>query len=352
MCYAYARALLRLRPAKFATTINSLNDDILFSIFDFYRLDDENAWNVRLGWCKISHVCRRWRHLVYSTASHLGMHILCTNGTPTVDTLDHLPSLPLFIDYRDTAATISQQDKLAIRQALLFWHRVRHVDLHLPPSILHEFLMLMEEPFPILKHLSLSSSTKEDLRLVLPKTFLAPNLRYLALLGIDFPKRLRLLSSTVSLVTLILTITQSSGSFLPRLLVARLWYLPQLEELSIEFSFPIPRPSAERELSDKRGTPVTLPNLKCLRFQGVSAYMECLVAQIRVPLLERLDITLFNQIAFVFTHLSHLIDTTDALKLTTATLFFGKEDFTITGSQRFFFFFFFFLIRFILCDKP
>jgi hypothetical protein len=32
----------------------------------------------------------------YTSAFHLGMHILCTNGTPIVDTLDHLPPLPLF----------------------------------------------------------------------------------------------------------------------------------------------------------------------------------------------------------------------------------------------------------------
>lgn len=263
------------------------------------------------------------------------MHILCTNGTPTVNTLDHLPSFPLFIDYRDTNATISQQDEVAIRHALLFQDRVSHIHLHLPASILNKFLMLMKESFIMLERLSLSSSTQEDLRLVLPNTFLATNLSYLALLGIDFPKRLRFLSSTVSLVSLILTITRPSGYFLPRLLVARLRSLPQLEELTIEFSFPIPRPSAERELSDKRGTPVTLPNLKYLRFQGVSAYMECLVAQVRVPLLKRLDLTLFNQIAFVLTHLSHLIITTEVIKLTTTTLFFGNKDFTITGNQRY-----------------
>ncbi len=72
-------------------------------------------------------------------------------------------------------------------------------------------------------------------------------------------------------------------------------------------------------------TPVTLHNLKHLSFQGVSAYLECLVAQIRTPLLERLDITLFNQIAFVLPHLSHLINTTEAFKLPTATVFFGNE---------------------------
>ena len=69
---------------------------------------------------------------------------------------------------------------------------------------------------------------------------------------------------------------------------------------------------------------MTLPNLRHLRFQGVSTYLECLVAQIRAPL-ERLDITLFNQIAFALPHLSHLINTTEAFKLPIATVLFGNE---------------------------
>ena len=146
----------------------------------------------------------------------------------------------------------------------------------------------------MLEHLSIASSTEEDKKLVLPKTFLAPNLRHLTLLGIDISERLRFLSYTVSLVTLVLTNTRASGYFLPRTLVAHLWSLHQLEELTIGFSLPIPRPGAERELSFKLATPVTLPNLKRLMFQGVSAYLKGLVAQIRAPLLERLEITFFK----------------------------------------------------------
>ena len=112
------------------------------------------------------------------------MHILCTNGTPTVNTLEHLPSLPLFIDYRDAT---SKQDKLAIRQALLLRDRVRHIDLHLPPSIFQKLLKLMNKPFSTLEHLSLSYSTEEDTNLILSKTFHAPNLRHLTLLGINLP---------------------------------------------------------------------------------------------------------------------------------------------------------------------
>ena len=309
------------------TTINTLNNDVLFSVFNYYRLDNDNAWNVRLGWRKISHVCQRWRYLVYSIAFHLRMHILCTNGTPTIGSLDHLPPLPLFIDYRDTTttATISKQDELAINHALLLRDRIRHIDLRLPPSILHKSLMIMDEAFPILEHLSLSSTTKEDTNSVLPKTFLAPNLRHLTCSASIFQKDW-MLSSTVSLVTLDLKIIHASGYLLPGLFVARLRSLSQLEDLSIEFSIPLPRPSAASELLGEQGNAVTLPNLKHFRFRGVSAYLECFVAQIRAPLLERLDITLFNQVAFALPHLSRLIDTR-AFKLPTARVCFGRKVF-------------------------
>ncbi|KAI9432060.1 hypothetical protein H4582DRAFT_1126248 [Lactarius indigo] len=314
--------------------IQWVNDDILLSIFNSYRLDEDNAWNTRLGWCKLSHVCRRWRHLIYELASHLGMHIECTNGTPIVDTLDHLPPLPLFVDYWCEDVTIREQDASGIYHALLLSNRVRHIDLHLPPSILHKFLMLMGEPFPILEHLSLSFEDDKITTLTLPKAFLAPNLRHLTLLGICLPKRLRLLSSTASLVTLTLTKIRASSFFRPRLLVARLQSLPGLEELSIGFSIPIPRPSAERELLGKQGILVTLLSLKKLTFQGVSAYLECLVAQIRTPLLEQLHITLFNQIVFTLPHLSHLIDITEGLKLHAARVFFERNEASITTANN------------------
>ncbi|KAH9175952.1 hypothetical protein EDB89DRAFT_240045 [Lactarius sanguifluus] len=319
------------------TTINMLNDDILLSIFDDYRLDDENAWNVRLGWRKPSQVCQRWRHLAYSSAFHLGMHLLCTNGTSIAEMLDHLPPLPLFVNYRFTDVTVSGlgQDELGIRDALRLRGRVRRIDLHLPSSILQKFLMLMDEPFPVLEHLSLSSTVDNTTTPILPTTFLSPTLRHLVLVGIGLPKRLRLLPSTASVVTLVLTNIRASGYFRPRLLVVRLQSLPQLEKLSIGFSIPIPRPGSERELLGEQGLPVTLPNLKDLTFQGVSAYLERIVAQIRAPLLERLDITLFNQIAFALPHLSHFTNITERLKLPIANVFFERDEVSIiTTSHR------------------
>ncbi|KAH8978124.1 hypothetical protein EDB86DRAFT_981500 [Lactarius hatsudake] len=312
------------------TTIHTLNDDILLGIFSYYRLGEEDAWNERLGWCTLSHVCRRWRHLVYSSALHLGMHIHCTNGTPIVDTLDHLPPVPLSVNYQYEAATPSGKDELGIHHALRLRDRVRCIVLHFPPSAMHKSLMLMDGPFPILERLSLSFPADNMTGLILPNTFLAPNLRDLTLIGVGLPKGLPSLSSTAFLVTLSLTNIRASGYFLPSQLVARLQSLPQLERLSIGFSIPIPRPAAERELLGKRRTSLTLPKLKNLTFQGVSAYLERFISQIKAPLLERLDITLFGQIAFALPHLSHFTNMTKRLELPKAEVCFWRDEVSIT----------------------
>jgi hypothetical protein len=306
----------------YEATIHGLNGDILLEIFNRYRLAEMYRWNDRLGWRKLSHVCQRWRHLIFEFAFHLGMQIECTNGTPILGTLEHLPRLPLRVDYR---FTVTKQDELGIYHALQFHNRVHHIHIMLAPSILHEFLVLMSENFPILGHLSLWFMDDKSTTLTLPQTFLASNLRHLALAGVGLPKRLRLLTSTLSLVTLVLSDIPASSYFRPRLLVARISSLPRLKELSISFAVPIPRPSTERELLGDQGTPKTLPSLKTIRFRGVSAYLESFVAQIRAPLLERLDITLFNQIAFALPHLSHFINITEGFKLSTATVFFQRD---------------------------
>ncbi|KAF8269995.1 hypothetical protein EI94DRAFT_1724050 [Lactarius quietus] len=317
-------------------TIHWLNDDILLDIFDCYRLDDENHWNDRLGWCNLSHVCQRWRHLIYESTFRLGMHIQCTEGTPIVDTLDHLPLLPLHVKYGYRSSFMTNRDELGLYHALRVHGRLFYVSLCLPPSILHQCFVLMDKHFSILKclYLRVSSTADDTTTLTLPKTFVAPHLRHLALPGISPPRRLRVLTSTVTLVTLDLWDIQASSYFRPRLLVARLRSLPQLKKLSVKFSVPIPRPSTERELLGEQRTPVTLPNLNTLWFQGVCVYLECLVAQVRAPLLEQLQLTLFNQIAFDLPHLSHLINITETLKLSEAEVDFGRDEVSITTTHH------------------
>jgi hypothetical protein len=118
-------------PGPYAA-IHWLNNDILLGVFACYRLDNQHLWNVRLGWCRLSHVCQRWCHLIYESAFHLGMHIECTNGTPLVDMLDHLPPLPLLIKYK--CYTMTEQDELGIYHALWLCGRVQHTYFPPPPT--------------------------------------------------------------------------------------------------------------------------------------------------------------------------------------------------------------------------
>ena len=80
------------------------------------------------------------------------MRIKCTVGTPIVDTLDHLPPLPVLVDYWHE---LTGQDELGMCHALQLRDRVFYIYLRLLPSTLHNCLMLMAEHFPILEDLTL-----------------------------------------------------------------------------------------------------------------------------------------------------------------------------------------------------
>ena len=142
-----------------------------------------------------------------------------------VNTLDHLPMLPLFVYYDShLAPTVLEQDELGIYHTLQLNGRIRDIQLDLPPSNFHKALTLMNDNFPILERLYLScyfcrfpADSGHHLPLTLPKAFLAPNLLHLTLIGVGLPKRLRVLTSTVSLVTLELRHIQTSSYFRPRL---------------------------------------------------------------------------------------------------------------------------------------
>jgi hypothetical protein len=80
------------------THIHNLDDDSLLQVFSYYRLEEDN-WNLQLKWRKLVHVCQRWRCLIFDSSSILDMCLRVTNKSPSLDTLCHLPSLPLVIDY-------------------------------------------------------------------------------------------------------------------------------------------------------------------------------------------------------------------------------------------------------------
>ena len=305
--------------------IYMLNCDALLNIFHYYRLEDIDSWNLQLAWCKLAHVCQRWRNLIYDSSSLLDMYLLLKNGSPTLGSLAHLPPLPLVIDYCNTTTTRARQDELSMLTGLQERGRVRRIFLQVPSPNLGICLATMSDPYPILEDLTLSSTTEEHTSLVLPSTFSARNLRYLALQGVGFPTELPFFTYFTTLVTLTLTGIPARYYFHPGHLVTQLQGLHHLEELSIGFDVPIPLPSTEGNLLPAPMPRVTLPTLKRLTFRGVAVYLENLVAQINSPLLERLIVVLFFEIDFTLVSLTQFVHATAGLRCLSAKVLFKKE---------------------------
>ena len=325
-----------LYSVAYRAHIHLLDNDSLLQIFGYYRLEHEDNWNLRFTWRKLTHICRRWRYLIYDSSSLLDLCLLLTVNSLSIVTLAHLPPLPLIIDYWDKTTIMARKDEDNIHLGLQQHGHVRRVALRAPSPNLRMWLGQMNQLFPRLVDLALLSTTTDDseMSLILPETLQAPDLRRLSLHGIGLSKGLPLLSSMVALSTLSLTHIRESSFFPPGHLVTQLQSLPHLEELSIGFAVPLPTPSKEKELFSTSIPTVTLPTLKQLIFRGVGAYIENLVTQIHTPLLERLSLILFFELTFTFVNLTQFINRTKGLGCRIARVIFDKNGASIDMGYR------------------
>ncbi|KAI0290202.1 hypothetical protein BC826DRAFT_1106558 [Russula brevipes] len=247
-------------------------DDILLTIFDHYRLDDEEDWNGRRRWCKLAQVCRKWRQVIYNSSSRLNIHIHFTLGARTLDMLAHLPPIPLVINYRDSSY-------------IPYFHmRRRRRNFNLEDEDGHSGILHALQQYDRTRYIVLEVQSETLQKLIVPIYDADTSSR------IPGPKsappritpgfssnRTTVSRSAPFLIILKLTNIQTSGYFSPEDLVTQLGHLLQLEELSIEFSIPLPDPDEEEELHRVPMTPTMLPSLRSLEFRGVCAYLEGLV---------------------------------------------------------------------------
>ena len=238
--------------------------------------------------------------------------------------LAHSLPLPLTVDYR-SENNVTAEDEEGILLALEQRHRVRHLRLDLPVQNLRRLVMAIDEEFPILEYLIVSPSAKDSTALVLPETLQAPHLRHLMLDGFACPIRPRLHPTAPGLVTLCLVMDHRSAYFQPNILLQWIRFMPQLENLEIVFTFPVPNRDVERQLTHTPiTTHITLPNLRLFVFRGVSAYLEAIVCRITTPRLERLDIILFNQLTFSVPCLGQFMNT-ENLRFDNAAIMFSDK---------------------------
>ena len=234
--------------------------------------------------------------------------------------LVHSPPLPLTVDYYSKDG-ITAEDEEGILLALEQRHRVRHIRLFFPVQNLRKLVMAIDEEFPILEYLIIWPPIKESTVLMLTETLQAPNLHHLMLSRFTCPIRSRLHPTATGLVTLCLVIDQQSAYFQPNVVLQWISFMPQLENLDIQFTFAVPNRDVERQLTHTPiTTHITLPNLRLFWFRGVSAYLEAVVCRITTPRLENLQIRFFEQLTFSVPCLAQFMNTTENLRFDNAVI--------------------------------
>jgi hypothetical protein len=195
----------------------------------------------------------------------------------------------------------------------------------MPPASLQKLVIAMEEEYPILEFLFMAPSSGNDTVLKLTKTFGAPHLRHLVLMGFTLPTESRLLTTAVNLVVLCLFTDHPSTNFQPNDLLQWISFMPQLKALRISLP-PVPHRDVVRQaMRTPIMTPIILPNLRSFVFRGVSAYIEALIHRIATPNLERLDIELFHQLTFSIPRLLQFVSRTENLRFDSAKFQFFRE---------------------------
>ena len=296
--------------------IEVLPDEVLLAIFDFYVVPDLRSKPEIEKWISLVHVCRRWRGLVFGSPRHLNLRLFCTPETPSRDTLDVWPSLPLIIDGNISSAS-SEENIIA---ALEHNDRIREIDLReVASSQLERVLAAMQVPFPNATHLRLAASTDGQLLPAIPDSFLgpggsAPCLRHFSLDGIPFLGLSNFLLSTTHLVDLHLYIPHWQSTYIsPEAMVSCLSVLSNLENFTLRFQSLQSHPDMETQHSPL-ATHSVLSVLTSLRFEGPSGYLEDLVARIDAPRLYHFFITFYSQNNFCIPQLIRFISRTPALK--------------------------------------
>ena len=284
-------------------TIEKLSDDVLLNIFHYY-LDASPQF-----WPRLTHICRKWRHIVFASQQALRLRLLCTHGTPVPETLDCWPTLPIIVQYEGPRApcppTIEDEDNIVV--AVMQSDRVSSISITVTNSLL-EKLSAIERPFSELEELVLLP--RDSLPMTLPSAFRwGVRLRTLHLTRTAIPTLLELLSLSKSLVDLDLHEILDLIYFSPDAFVDALSAMSQLRSLSLSLhflSFTISR--IHPLLPPKSIKRVVLPALTCLKYQGTSEYLDSFVARIGAPRLADIDIKFFGRSTMVPLQLSRFIN--------------------------------------------
>ena len=279
-------------------TILRLSNDVLLKIFRYYLHASPRFWS------RLVHICRKWRHIVFTSQQALHLRLFCSPGTPVSKTLDCWPPLPIVLEYGSSLALDppSPEDEVNIVAALKRSDRVSSISLTVTTSLLDK-LYAIERPFLELEDLTLLA--RDSVPLDLPSSFRwGPRLRRLHLNRITSPALFQLLHSSKSLVYLRLHEALDFWYFSIDELTNALSGMLQLRSLSLHFPpvtdhFFLPPPPYRH---------VVLPALTHLSFRGPAKCLECFVIRIKAPRLGDIQVALLDKSLIDLSRLGQFLD--------------------------------------------
>ena len=322
-------------------TIDMLPGDVLFEIFDLYRLDalEHSPLGGRFWeWYTLAQVCQRWRSVLLESSRYFGLKVFCTYGTPSREILSSSLDFPVIARYGGFPESnlLTAEDEDGVITLLDHPARLFEVQLTATAPILEKLATLepTQQPFSMLEHLRLSTRTKPGL--ILPSEFGGtPGLRNLWVIRIALPSLPRLMLLAPNLVSLRLEEIPDIGYTLEALLIC-LPGMTQLKTLRIHFLFPSSRPVLVSTLHSSERRSV-LHGLHYMEFHGPSEYLEYLVSTITTPSLKHIHIAFFNQLIFHIPQVPQLsqfiLRTETQRSANQATIHYSEVDISITLSQ-------------------
>ncbi|KAH9068197.1 hypothetical protein EDB83DRAFT_637259 [Lactarius deliciosus] len=275
-------------PFSQQVKIEMLCDGVLLNIFQHYLDASPRRWPL------LAHVCRSWRHIIFTSPLGLQLRLYCTYGTPVLKNLDCWPPFPLVVVYGGSPIRPppTPEDEDNIMAALEQSNRVYAIRITVTSSLLKR-LSAISEPISELEHLVLLS--QDNMQLTLPSAiWWGHRLRTLHSTRIAIPSLPQLLSPSQDLVNLRLHEIPRVGYFSPEAFANALCGMTRLETLSLHFLSLPPRRNY-LSLPPPPGDRVVLPALTRFKYRGISKYLDSLVARIDAPRLGDIDITFFNQ---------------------------------------------------------
>ncbi|KAI0263926.1 hypothetical protein BC834DRAFT_282139 [Gloeopeniophorella convolvens] len=281
-------------------TINTIPDDALLEVFDWFRLLEERlGGRYRWTWYTLAHVCYQWRRLVFASPERLGLryHIThrspITRRSPIADILRHPHQLPLVLDYQsgvgDDPWCLEAIEDLAL--ALEQLDRVQEISLRVGSSgQLYDMFEMMARPARRLEHLSIQAVCRKTW---FPVTLFGdhtPALRTLSFENILVPLPS---SPWLADLSIILNIGDMNALVLDKLFES-VRAMSQLEYICLVFFPEDTRMVNEDRVVPFSGTPASLASLSEIHFHGSSLLFEALASRIDAPNLCMLELSFFR----------------------------------------------------------